>query len=253
MEEHIFQRFEIKYVLDEAHYRMLRQRIDPFLMEDDYGETEICNCYYDTSDFRLIRNSIEQSGYKEKLRLRSYGVPTHNEEQVFLELKKKFQGVVYKRRENLSIQEAEAYLNHGVKPERDSQILREINWVRHYYGHMKPAMYIVYRRLAMQEREKALMCREQERGISHNGTQSLRVTFDWDVRWRTENVNLYAGSSGALLLPPGQRIMEIKTPAAIPKWFTEILDEMKLYPVSFSKYGKAYEQSQRRIKKEDIA
>ena len=236
MEEHIFKRFEIKYILDEEQYRMFRQRIDPFLTEDCYGETEICNCYYDTPDFRLIRNSIEQSVYKEKLRLRSYGVPTHNESQVFLELKKKFQGVVYKRRENLSMQEADAYLNHGQKPEWDSQILREINWVLHYYGYMKPAMYIAYQRLAMQGREK-----------------DLRVTFDWDIRWRTEDVDLYAGSFGASLLSPGQRIMEIKTPTAIPKWITDILDEMKLYPISFSKYRKAYEQSQGKIRKEDIA
>ncbi|MCM1494684.1 MAG: polyphosphate polymerase domain-containing protein [Bacteroides sp.] len=253
MEEHIFKRFEIKYRLEEEQYKILRQRIDSFLKEDCYGETDICNCYYDTPDFRLIRNSIEQSVYKEKLRLRSYDVPACNEAQVFLELKKKFQGVVYKRRENLSIQEAEAYLNHGQKPDWDSQILQEIDWVLHYYGHIGPAMYIAYRRLAMLEREADMMCGGQDFDMSPNGNQNLRVTFDWDIRWRTEKVNLGAGIFGTPLLSAGQRIMEIKTPGAIPKWLTDILDELKLYPVSFSKYGKAYEQLQNKLRNENIA
>lgn len=237
-EEHIFKRYEVKYLLSGEQYQELRQRLDGHLIEDTYGETEICNCYYDTPDFRLIRNSMEKTAYKEKLRLRSYGVPDSEEAQVFLELKKKFQGVVYKRRENLTVHEADAYLKNHMKPEKESQILKEIDWVLQYYQNLQPAMYLAYRRIAMFEKT----AEEDGQIKSHNGNQDLRVTFDWDIRWRTEEIELQKGIYGQELLPSGQRIMEVKTPNAVPKWFADILDGMELYPCSFSKYGKAYQQ-----------
>lgn len=232
--EQIFERFEIKYLLEAEQYAGLKEKLTLYLKEDDYGETIICNCYYDTPDYRLIRNSMEGAGYKEKLRLRSYGVPEGRREEVFLELKKKHQGVVYKRREILTREEAEGYLEHGKKPERDSQILREIDWVLHYYKGIGPAMYLSYQRLAL----------AADRTGEQTGSQDLRVTFDRDIRWRVEDIDLKKGMYGRELLKPGQRIMEIKTAGAIPLWLVELLDRKKLYPLSYSKYGRAYMQLQ---------
>lgn len=247
-EEQIFKRYEIKYLLSGEQYRELQQRLHPYLTEDTYGETEICNCYYDTPDFRLIRNSLEKPVYKEKLRMRSYGTPKDGKSRVYLELKKKFQGVVYKRREQMSLEQASNMMNGKIRS-ADTQILREIEWFCNYYQNLYPVMYVSYHRIALLEKEKKEEYSLEEKSKGFN----LRVTFDWDIRWRTEEVDLDKGNYGNSLLLPEQRIMEIKTLASIPKWLADILDEMEIFPSSCSKYGKAYEQWKHGIMKEDIA
>lgn len=240
-EEQIFKRYEVKYLLDKEQYEQLRRRIEPYMMEDQYGETDICNCYYDTPDYRVIRTSMEKPVYKEKLRLRSYGVPAHENSKVYLELKKKFQGVVYKRREVMTLENAVDFLEGQEQPMEKSQILQEIDWFLKYYQGLKPAMFLSYRRIAMFEKTDE-DCAENQK--THTGNLDMRVTFDWDICWRTEDIALEKGIYGNDLLEPGQRIMEVKTPGAMPRWFAEILDEMHIYPCSFSKYGRAYVQWQ---------
>ena len=240
-EANIFKRYEVKYLLTEEQYEELRERTKEHLIEDSYGETTICNCYFDTPDYRLIRTSLEKPVYKEKLRLRSYGTPEQPDKQVFLELKKKYRGIVYKRRECMNYQEAEEYVLQGVKPEQDTQILREIDWAMHYYGRLIPAMNLSYQRIAMYEKQPEGAAEVTEQCGTHTGNLDLRITFDRNILWRTEHLRLKDGVYGNELLEPGQRIMEVKTPGAIPRWFADILDEMKLYPVSFSKYGRAYQ------------
>jgi hypothetical protein len=231
-----FKRYEVKYMLNEAQYQEFRERTSHLLMEDDYGESDICNCYYDTPDDRLIRNSMEKGIYKEKLRLRSYGVPQDASARTYLELKKKYQGIVYKRREELTYGQAQQVLSEYVENPfaqagLDSQIFREIAWVWRYYEKLYPAMYLSYRRIAMYEQ-------------SDIENQGLRITFDRDLLWRTEDVDLAAGIYGDTLLEPGYRIMEVKSPGAMPMWFVRLLDDMKLYPTSYSKYGSAYARKQ---------
>ena len=219
-----FKRYEIKYLLDEKTYLELRKRLEGKMVVDQYGEKTVCNIYFDTPDSRLIRTSLEKPVYKEKLRLRSYGTPERNS-TVFVELKKKYKGVVYKRREDMVLSEAEAYLYQGWKPGFSSQVLREIDWFLKYYGQITPAMYISYERIDMNE-------------VKDSG---LRVTFDTNILWRKEELNLKEGSWGNPILEPGQRLMEIKIAGAMPLWLGEILDKLYIYPVSFSKYGRAYQ------------
>ena len=219
-----FKRYEIKYLLDEKTYLELRKRLEGKMVVDQYGEKTVCNIYFDTPDSRLIRTSLEKPVYKEKLRLRSYGTPERNS-TVFVELKKIYKGVVYKRREDMVLSEAEAYLYQGWKPGFSSQVLREIDWFLKYYGQITPAMYISYERIAMNE-------------VKDSG---LRVTFDTNILWRKEELNLKEGSWGNPILEPGQRLMEIKIAGAMPLWLGEILDKLYIYPVSFSKYGRAYQ------------
>lgn len=218
-----FKRREIKYLLDDDEYNSLKERLQARLVEDEHGRSTICNIYYDTPDFRIIRKSLEKPVYKEKLRLRSYGT-AGAEDKVFVELKKKYNGIVYKRRETLTLAQSDEYLAGHTKAPCDTQIFREIDWFRDYYGNLKPAMYISYEREAYYSLENP----------------DLRITFDRNIMYRSYNLSLAAGVEGESILEPGQHLMELKAGGAIPVWFTKILDELGIYPASFSKYGRAY-------------
>ena len=111
-----FKRTEKKYLLSSGLFDALWARIGDRMEPDDYPRSTVCSIYYDTDDYRLIRNSIEGPVYKEKLRLRSYHVPGP-EDPVFVELKKKYKGVVYKRRVSLPAREAEAWLDRDEHPD----------------------------------------------------------------------------------------------------------------------------------------
>ena len=223
METNIFQRHEIKYMLDSRQRALLEQAFLGRMLPDPHGESCICNLYYDTPDYRLVRESLERPIYKEKLRLRSYG-PVRPEEKVFLELKKKYKGVVYKRRIDLADDRAEAYMDGLAPLPYDSQIGREIDYFRRFYAGLEPAVYLCYDR-------SPWYCAEDE---------NLRATFDKNIRWRQEDMTLTAPSGGEALLLPHQSLFEIKTAGAIPLWLVEALDRSGAKKLSFSKYGEAY-------------
>lgn len=231
-----FKRYEKKYLLSEEKYKLVRERLQDKFIVDRYGETTICNIYFDTRDHRLVRSSIEKPIYKEKLRLRSYGTPGKGD-TVFVELKKKYKGVVYKRRVDMELTMAEQYLYDSKPINLSSQITQEIDWFKNFYRGLMPAMYISYRRTAMYGRED----------------NDLRITFDRDICWREEELKLESGTWGQPLLQEDWRLMEIKIPGVMPLWLSHILDELEIYPVSFSKYGRGYEESEqikRKIKGE---
>lgn len=219
-----FQRYETKYMLSPIMARKLRKSLPGHLQMDEYGLDTICSLYYDTPDHQLIRRSLEKPVYKEKLRLRSYG-PAKETSPIYVELKKKYEGIVYKRRERMILSEAVPYLAGKSEPGFDSQILHEITWFRNYYRGLAPAMYIAYDRIACFGTED----------------RNFRVTFDTNIRWRTDNLCLDGPTEGTRLLEPGWNLMEVKTPGAVPLWFSKILDDLAIYPASFSKYGVAYQ------------
>jgi len=221
-----FKRYEMKYLLDEIKYKQLRQRLQDRLNVDHFGKTTICNIYFDTPDHQLIRTSLEKPLYKEKLRLRSYGTPQEGD-TVFVELKKKYKGIVYKRREKMELLTAERYLYDRLPAEQETQITKEIDWFMKSYQDLQPAMYISYHRIAMYGVEDP----------------ELRVTFDSNILWRDEELWLGCGEWGNSILKEGQRLMEIKIPGTMPVWMAHILDELEIYPTSFSKYGRGYLQS----------
>lgn len=219
----VFARYEKKYLLDRAVCQPLVAQLARYMKEDDYGKTTICNLYYDTPDHRLIRASLEKPVYKEKLRLRSYGVP-QPDSQVFVELKKKYKGVVYKRRIAMPLTEAMRFLKREGRGGQPSQIEREIDWVLGFYPDLRPAMYLSYDRVATYGMEDP----------------NLRITFDSRILWRENDLDLCSGSFGRPLLAPGQRLMEIKIPGAMPLWLSHLLDAYEIRPLSFSKYGRGY-------------
>lgn len=239
----IFNRYEKKYLLTRDVYCMLRARLRPFMQEDAYGLYTICNLYYDTDDRMLIRRSLEKPPYKEKLRIRSYGVPKENG-KVFLEIKKKYRRVVNKRRIALPLNEAMAFAEQGKLPSHifydedavrkdpakvrfeTAQIVKEIEcFVKRYP--LARGTFLAYDRMAL------------------TGTMDgFRVTFDRNIRSRNRLINPANGDFGTPLLPDGTYLMETKIYGVTPKWFSDILDEMRIYPTSFSKYGNVYRQEE---------
>lgn len=217
-----FKRYEKKYLLSADEYERLWQRLEEYVEPDSFFKSTVCSIYYDDDRYSLIRHSIEKPKYKEKLRVRSYNVPS-KDSNVFVELKKKFEGVVYKRRVVMSAQEAEKYLSREIAAPMDSQMIREIDWFMHENKPV-PKVFIACEREAYKAKE--------------NG--ELRITFDRNIRWRETDLHLSSGAYGEELLEDGQVLMEIKIPGAAPLWLAEMLSQLQIYPRSFSKYGTCY-------------
>lgn len=224
MIQKVFNRYEKKYLLDEKTYQAFKKELDLYMQEDAYGWHTIRNIYFDTADDALIRTSIEKPKYKEKFRVRCYGQPTEDT-TYFLEIKKKYDGLVNKRRIPLSKDEAMQYLNEGKEPGEAGQIYREVDYFFTHY-HILPKRYIAYDRLAMFGKEDA----------------DFRVTFDVAIRSRTQNLTLESDTNTTLLLAPGYYLMEVKIADAMPKWFVDLLSKYHIYSTSFSKYGMFYQK-----------
>ncbi|MGE4276095.1 MAG: polyphosphate polymerase domain-containing protein [Lawsonibacter sp.] len=220
----VFERHEMKYLLNDQQRFVLLQAMRNQIKPDPHGESTICNLYYDTPDFRLIRKSLEKPVYKEKLRLRSYG-PVKPEQEVFLELKKKYNEVVYKRRISLPEQAADRFLRGDAPLPGKSQIGREIEYFLWLYQSLTPAVHLSYDRTAYFSKEDP----------------NLRITFDRNIRWRRENLSLTAQPGGQQILAANQSLMEIKAGAALPLWLVKLLNREQISKTSFSKYGMAYE------------
>ena len=226
----VFRRYEKKYLVTQEQYDRLAAVFAPRMERDRFSESTISNIYYDTPDFRLIRRSLDRPVYKEKLRLRTYRTP-HADTEAVVEIKKKYDHVVYKRRIGMNYQQAVDYLDGAPAPE-ESQISREIDWFCRFYEGLQPAMCIFYDRLAVFDREQP----------------DLRVTFDSGIRWRTDDLDLARGTRGRLLLDPSMCLMEIKIPGAAPVWLARALSDAGVFPSHFSKYGAAYQTMQREEK-----
>ena len=219
----IFKRYELKYMLTFEQKKQVLEEISPYMELDQYGRTTIRNIYFDTDSYQLIRRSIEKPMYKEKLRVRSYA-KADADSTVFVELKKKYDGVVYKRRIALPEAVAMSWVKGKTKCPVDTQISREIDYFMFYYGSLVPKVFLSYEREAFRER----------------GGGDFRVTFDENIFARQDNLSLCQDPRGNAVLPEGRVLMEIKCSGAIPLWMTDILSRHKIYKTAFSKYGRAY-------------
>ena len=220
----VMKRYELKYLLSESQTSFLIDRLEGHMKLDQYGRTSIASLYYDTPDYRLIRTSIEKPLFKEKIRLRSYGLATLDS-PVYLELKRKAYGIVYKRRVQSTIPLVEKFFAGSGDICAGGQINREITYFRDYYDLLSPACLIIY---------------DREAYFEPGG--DLRLTIDFNPRYRTDHLSLDYSMDGTLLRPPGDTILEIKVQEAMPLWLTKILDEGRIYKNSFSKYGEAFRQ-----------
>lgn len=225
----VFNRKEIKYLITDEDKAALFSIIEKYMNSDAYnkdGKTySICNLYLDTESDELIRKSLEKPFFKEKIRLRSYGKVSLTD-NVFLESKKKFDGVVNKRRTTFVLQDAYEYFENGniiENPQMNKQVMKEINYIMNMYN-LKPRVFISYDRLAFFEKNNS----------------DFRLTLDTNIQTRRDNLRLDYDIYGNQLLQPGQWIMEAKAFKAFPLWFVHFLSERKIFQTSFSKYGTEY-------------
>ncbi len=218
----VMSRYELKYLLNPIQKLFFLKKIRTHMKADEFGRTSIASLYYDTPDHRLIRASLERPAFKEKIRLRSYGLATDTT-PVYLELKRKAEGIVYKRRVPGVLPEVKRFFAGESDVFAGGQVGREITAFRDFYRTLVPSCLIIYDRTAYFEPEG-----------------DLRLTIDENPRYRTDYLNLTKSMEGISLLPEGWCILEVKVQQAMPLWLSAILDEGKIYKTSFSKYGEAY-------------
>ena len=241
-----FKRKEVKYRLTAQQATQMKQALAVHMAPDAYGQTAITSRYYDTARRDMISRSLEKPLYKEKLRLRTYGEQAP-ERIVFVELKKKHRGIVYKRRIAASEGAAQMLMdghpyetalamyplaNEALRAEARSaasfQTAAEISACVHRNGPLLPSMDILVSRVAGAPLPDS-------RG---EAAQGVRITFDEDIRYRDL---MGANAAGQVpLLASGEAIMEVKVPGAYPLWLVDALNACQAFPTSFSKYGEAY-------------
>ena len=229
----VMQRYEMKYLLDRSQTDYILKKLEGHMQIDEYGLTSIASLYYDTPDARLIRSSIEKPAFKEKIRLRSYGLATETS-PVFLELKRKYDDVVYKRRVPSTIPEIGRFFAGENITGGDEQIRKELTYFRDFYKTLVPACLIIYDRTAYFE-----------------PGGDLRLTIDYKPRYRTEDLTLTKSMDGLPLLKSGWSILEVKVQGAMPLWLSAALSEGWIFKNSFSKYGEAYRLELLKAKEKD--
>ena len=219
----IFKRYEMKYLLTEEQKEKILAAMEPYMQLDKYGRTTIRNIYYDTDTYLLIRRSIEKPAYKEKLRIRSYS-QVNPGDTVFVELKKKYDQIVYKRRISMPEAEAMAWTEQIRHCKKHTQIANEIDYFLEYYKTLRPAVFLTY---------------EREAYFETNGGD-FRITFDDTILARQNDISLTSEVYGIPILPRGMVLMEIKCSGGLPLWMTKVLSAERIYKTSYSKYGAAY-------------
>lgn len=226
----VFKRYELKYMVTAEQKARILSAMDPYMVMDEYGMSTVRNIYFDTDDFVLARHSIAKPDYKEKLRIRSYA-KAGEDSTVFVELKRKYDHVVYKRRVALAEKDAMEWIRRGTRGGDETQRDMEIDYFLGYYKGLKPALYLSYDREAYRMRSGASPV---------DGGSDFRVTFDSNILCRETDLSLCSDPDGKSILQDGMYLMELKCSGGIPLWLTKVLSEEHIYKTSFSKYGTAY-------------
>ena len=221
----IFRRVEKKYILDKVQYEKILPELQKYMEEDKHGQSTICNVYFDSDSYDLVRHSITKPYYKEKVRVRSYNTPDLDS-KVYLEIKRKVDKVVGKRRIEMKLKDFYSYLDNPESLSNvNEQIKKELDYTFKYWN-LKPKMYICYDRIALYEK----------------GNNDFRATFDTNILARNNNLRLESGNYGTDILGQDLYVLEIKTLGTIPLWFAKLINELEIKQGTFSKYGEGYEQ-----------
>lgn len=221
-EQMVFKRYEIKYLVSRQQRDLLTDKIKDYMIPDNHGKNTILSLYLDTPDNLLIRRSLDKPVYKEKLRIRSYGL-ARDDTPVYLELKKKYDKVVYKRRVEMTYPDLKKYLCTGEIP-YETQIMKEIDYAMRRYGNISKKMLLFYDR-------EAFYCKDDP---------NIRLTLDNNILWRDSDLILDSSIYGTPLMNPDSSLLELKVAGSIPLWLVNLLRTLKINPTSFSKYGFAY-------------
>jgi len=231
-----FNRFELKYVLSIEKAREFAQAVKSFLNVDSYGENgkyAITSLYYDSPDHRFYREKMEGLKFRRKLRIRYYEKkePLTNESPVFVEIKQRIDRVTQKRRVKMSLKDALKLCNKGIMPDsydpNDTPTLEEVQSMVLLYR-LRPTIITSYFRHAY---------------IGTEYDMGLRVTFDTNIRYRDNNLDLTSKNIGKFMIRPTLSVMEIKANESIPYWLTEMIGEHNVPLVRVSKYCQAIDVS----------
>lgn len=233
----VFKRYELKYMITADQKDRILKAMDPYMEPDRFGKSTVRNIYFDTDDFILARHSIAKPDFKEKLRIRSYA-KADADSTVFVELKRKFDGIVYKRRLGMPEADAMRWMAGSEDPSiqkeiesESAQVAEEIRYFAGLYKGLRPVLYLSYDREAYRLRDGS---------AAIGGSDGFRVTFDTNILCRETDLTLESDAYGRSILDDGMYLMELKCPGAIPLWMVKILSEEHIYKTSFSKYGTAY-------------
>ncbi len=231
MINYVFKRYELKYLLSMEQYRFIKKVISEKSTPDEFGLTTIQSLYLDTENDRLVRQSMEKPLYKEKLRLRCYNLNLENQD-IYVEMKRKYDGVVYKRRIACKEGQVRDVLSGRMN---DSQIGRELHYFLSFYSEgLRGKILILYDREAFFDEKN-----------------DLRITFDQNLRYRNDHLDFHTSLEGKSLLDDGYVLMELKTGTALPLWLIRKMEEMNIKKTSFSKYGRAYQMEYEKKKGEN--
>lgn len=214
-----FTRSEKKYLLTNDQYVKIIKKLEGYIEPDVFEKSRVSSLYYDNDKFELIRRSIEKPQYKEKFRVRCYG-NISNDDYVFVEIKKKLGGVVYKRRTEAKYQEV--INNISTCKYKDKQIGNEIKYALDFYNGLAPSVYVSCIRTSYVGKDNS----------------DLRITFDKHLKYRMNNLSLQESIDDKELTD--KIIMEIKVLNSYPLWLSNILTELNLFPRGFSKVGTAF-------------
>ena len=232
MAKEVFNRFEKKYLVPTSKLQRVLDEIEKHMEPDKFNidrkTYSISNVYFDTEDDYMIRNSLAKPVYKEKIRLRSYGTPS-KDSYAYLEIKKKVNGLVNKRRTKIKVCEAYEFVSSKgrmvVEEGMNKQVLKELAYIVQNYE-LRPKVMIAYDRLAYFEK----------------GNPDLRLSLDTNLRSRRYDVRLEAGSHGENIIEDDIWVMEVKTSKAMPLWLSELLAKEEIRSTSFSKYGTEFKK-----------
>ena len=215
----IFERKEIKYMLNNYQYNEFIKIVKEKMNLDKFGTSTIQSLYFDTIDDKLVKRSIEKPRSKEKLRLRSYNL-SNMDDEVFLEIKKKYKGIVYKRRIGIKQKDVNKFLKGEIN--LSGQIGKELNYFRDFYETLEPRMLLIY---------------DREPYVDND----IRITFDHNIRYRSFDFDFSKGYYGNSITNEDLILMELKIKDAYPFWVIEAFEKLDIKQVSFSKYSTCYQ------------
>ncbi len=228
-----FSRYEFKFPM--TYYDMdcligdLRPYVHPDENADANGMYFISSIYMDNNRLVCYYETINNDYFRQKVRLRVYGLKNDGNSPAFLEIKGKIDGLVVKRRVRMKLADAEKFVQDCVEngmnadttnyQSTNPQILKEIQYVI-VSKNLHNVNVVSYDRLPF-------VCTDDP---------DLRITFDFNIRTRGDDLDLTHGTYGKKTAPDGVAILEIKTSKAIPAWLVKILANYGYKNQTFSKY-----------------
>lgn len=227
MAQEIFKRYEIKYLIPFSKYIELRELIMPYMHYDTYGNPEgkynIVSLYFDSDEKSIYYETRNKLPFRQKLRLRVYDQADVNS-QSFIEVKQKFKNVVNKRRTILPLHEAYDILSGQDRSietvaASNPQILKEALHFQQSYA-LKPHTVVSYDRQA----------------FSGTFEKDLRVTFDYNLMCRNDDLRIENGPEGHHFIDPGLVVLEVKVSEVVPFWLARLLSDLECNKQSVSKF-----------------